>query len=202
MEKGRGTKRAQLLLCTLRNTSLKTNKTFLSFFFCLCADKCEKDLIFSAVLKLCYFERHHAGRKLQRTSFTDTRKFVLVWRFKSFAKDLGIKVETSDQKQTSWCLWFSSGSSSRSPFSLFPREALLWILPLQVQPAKTQIYASPIMLHLCPSVFLPAFLLNPLEHSSRFCHILLFTVFICLFSWLFLRGWQVFLWPPILIILS
>ena len=38
------------------------------------------------------------------------------------------------------------------------------------------------MLHLCPSVFLPAFLLNPLEHSTRFCHILLFTVFICIFE--------------------
>ena len=50
------------------------------------------------------------------------------------------------------------------------------------QPVKPQIYGSPFMLHLCPSVFLPAFLLNPLEHSSCLCHILLFTVLICLFS--------------------
>ena len=69
-------------------------------------------------------------------------------------------------------------------------------LPSQVQPAKTEIYGNPLMLHLCPSAFLPALLLTPLEDSTRFCHIsLLIIVFFSLFSSLFLRG-QVFLWSP------
>ena len=99
-----------------------------------------------------------------------------------------------------------SSSGSLSTDSVLPVSKISSPLhpPVVSTACETPNYGRPFMLHLCPSVFLPAFLLmlNPLEHSSCLCHILLFTVFICLFSWLFLRGWQVFLRPPTLIILS
>ena len=51
--------------------------------------------------------------------------------------------------------WPLLAARPRSWSSLSPREALLCILPLQVQPAKTHIYGFPLMLHLCPSICLP-----------------------------------------------
>ena len=60
------------------------------------------------------FERHHAGRKLWQSTrrhqqvcfWPDVSTFIPRSSSKfSFEEDLGIKVETSGQKQTCWCLW-------------------------------------------------------------------------------------------------